>query len=404
MPAPRREPNLHAFAPPETSVAVRATPAEPEGRAVSEVVASVRKLLSNDPQLSNVWVRGEISGFKAHGSGHWYFSLKDSGAVLAAVMWRGANARVKFRPEEGMEVLARGRIDVYPERGSMQLVIDELRPVGAGELALRFEQLKRKLEAEGLFAPARKRALPAFPRAVGIVTSLQAAALRDMLRVATTRHPGIRLVVANARVQGEGAAAEIAAGIERMNAHGEVDVIIVGRGGGSIEDLWAFNEEVVVRAVAASRIPVVSAVGHETDFTLCDFAADRRAATPSNACEIVVPDADAIHATLDDADARMAAALDRLVPELEQRVDELETRAEDAMRRALQTERERLAAHAARLDALSPLAVLARGYAVVTKDGKTVRSVDGANVGDDIQVATRDGAWDAKVTRRTKHG
>jgi exodeoxyribonuclease VII large subunit len=404
MPAPRREPNLHAFVPPETTIAVQTAAGEPPARSVTEVVATIRMALASDPALSPVWVRGEISGFNAHGSGHWYFALKDATAVLSAVMWRGMNARVKFRPEEGMEVLARGRVDVYAQRGSMQLVVEELRPVGAGELALRFEQLKRKLEAEGLFAQARKRALPPYPRAVGLVTSLQAAALRDMMRVATTRHPGLRLVVANARVQGEGAAAEIAAAIARLNAQAEVDVIIVGRGGGSAEDLWAFNEEVVVRAVAGSNIPVVSAVGHETDHTLCDIAADARAATPSNACELVVPDAEAIHAHLDDSDARMAAALERLVPELNQELDDLDTRAQAAMARVVATQRERIGAHAARLDALSPLAVLARGYAVVTKDGRAARSVEDAVAGDDIQVRAVDGEWDAKVTRRRKYG
>ena len=404
MPAPRREPNLHAFTPPETAVPVRAVPAEPDARSVSQVVAAVNAAIGADASLANVWVRGEISGFKAAASGHWYFALKDEGAVLNAAMFRGANGRVKFRPEEGMEVLARGRVQVYADRSNLQIVLEELRPVGAGELALRFEQLKRKLEAEGLFAAARKRPLPPHPRVVGIVTSLQAAALRDMVRVATERHPGIRIVVAPARVQGDGAAEEIAAGIARLNARSDVDVLIVGRGGGSIEDLWAFNEEAVVRAVAGSRIPVVSAVGHETDFTLCDLAADRRAATPSNACEIVVPDADALLAQLDDADARMAAALDRLVPDLEQKVDAFEERAHDAMRRAVQLARERLSADAARLDALSPLAVLGRGYAVARKGGKAVRSVDDAAAQDDITLTLADGELDAKVTGRRKHG
>lgn len=405
MPAPRRETNLGAFAPAEASVPVpvRAVADEPPARSVSEVVSALRRRIADDPELANVWVRGEVSGFTAHASGHWYFTLKDEGAVLSAVMWRGANGRVKFRPEEGMEVLARGRVDVYAQRSNVQLVVDELRPVGAGELALRFEQLRKKLEAEGLFASSRKRALPRHPRAVGIVTSLNAAALRDMVRVATARHPGVRLVVANARVQGEGAAKEIAAAIARINARTDVDVLIVGRGGGSIEDLWAFNEEIVVRAVAGSRIPVVSAVGHETDYTLCDFAADLRAATPSNACELVVPDARALRDGLHDAERRMAAALERLVPDTRQRIDELERRAVDGVRRTLAKERELLGAAAAHLDSLSPLAVLARGYAVAKKaDGHTLRRVGDVAPGDDVTITLRDGEVDAKVVGRRK--
>ncbi|HET6403214.1 MAG TPA: exodeoxyribonuclease VII large subunit [Candidatus Thermoplasmatota archaeon] len=406
MPARRPETNLGAFAPaePSVSVPVRTVPEAPPSRSVTEVVAAIRRRLAEDPDLASLWVRGEVSGFTAHSSGHWYFTLKDEGAVLPAVMWRSANGRVKFRPEEGMEVLVRGRIDLYAARGAVQLVAEELRPVGAGELAVRFEQLRRKLEGEGLFATQRKRPLPRFPRTVGIVTSLHAAALRDMLRVATARHPGVRLLVANARVQGEGAAEEIAAAIGRMNARDDVDVLIVGRGGGSAEDLWAFNEEVVVRAVAASRIPVVSAVGHETDYTLCDFAADLRAATPSNACEIVVPDAHALRRQLDECDARMRAALGRLVPDLRQRIDELERRAGDGVRRTLSKERDLLAAHAARLDALSPLAVLARGYAVARKpDGRAVRSVADVREGDDVRITLRDGDVQTKVTGRKPH-
>lgn len=403
VPAPRRETHLGTFASAEPSVAVpvRAVPDAPSARTVTDVVASIKRRLADDPGLANVWVRGEVSGFTAHASGHWYFTLKDEGAVLSSVMWRGANGRVKFRPEEGMEVLARGRVDVYAQRSNVQLVVDELRPVGAGELAVRFEQLRRKLEAEGLFASARKRALPRFPRVVGIVTSLNAAALRDMVHVATSRYPGVRLVVANARVQGDGAAEEIAAAIARMNARSDVEVLIVGRGGGSIEDLWAFNEEVVVRAVASSRIPVVSAVGHETDYTLCDLAADLRAATPSNACELVVPDARAIQQQLDEVQTRMAAALERLVPDTQQRLDELERRAIEGVRRTLASEGERLGAHAARLDALSPLGVLARGYAVArTGDGKTVRSVADVREGDDVRITLRDGDVETTVKGR----
>lgn len=397
--APRRETKLTTF--PEVQVSAQAASDGPPARTVSEVVAAVNKALA-EPAFANVWVRGEVSGFKPASSGHWYFDLKDAGAVLNAAMFRGANQKVRFDVEDGMEVLVRGRVAVYPARSNLQIIVEEMRPVGMGELALRFEQLKRKLDAEGLFSQARKRDLPPYPRCIGIVTSLQAAALRDMLRVATQRFPGIRILVAPARVQGEGAADEIAAAIARLDAHAGCDVLIVGRGGGSIEDLWAFNEEVVVRAVAASRIPVVSAVGHETDFTLCDFAADVRAATPSNAAELVVPDGEATTHYLMDAEARIEAALRRLVPELRQRVDEMHERGQDAMRRALDKERDMLASNAARLEALSPLAVLSRGYSVARRAGKAVRTVDDADVGDDIEIITRGGTLDAKVTGKRR--
>lgn len=395
--------DLGAFMPQGASAPVRPLAGNPPARTVSEVVAALRRRIADDPQLTNVWVRGEISGFKAPSSGHWYFALKDERAVLPAVMWASVNVRYEFRPEDGMEVLARGRLDVYGERGAVQLYVEELRPVGAGELAIRFDQLRRKLEAEGLFAPQRKREIPRHPRAIGIVTSLHGAALRDMVRVATARHPGVRLVVANARVQGDGAAEDIVLALARLNGRKDIEVIIVGRGGGSVEDLWAFNEEPVVRAVARSRIPVVSAVGHETDVTLCDFAADLRAATPSNACELVVPDARALRDSLHDAERRMASALERLVPDMRQKVDDLERRATEGVRRIVATRRELLQRDAARLDALSPLAVLARGYAVVKKpDGHTLRRIADAKDGDDVTITLRDGDVDAKVTGRRR--
>ena len=398
---PRRETRLHAFAPPDAAAAAAPeASAEPDARSVSEVVAGVNRALA--PGFTNVGVRGEISGFKRHSSGHWYFSLKDSAAILSAAMFAGANGRLRFLPEEGMEVLARGRVTVYGARGQLQLVVDDMRPVGAGALQLAFDQLKRRLAAEGLFDAARKRALPEYPRGVGIVTSLQAAALRDVVRVATTRNPAVRLLVADARVQGEGAAAEIEAAIARLNADGRCDVIIMGRGGGSIEDLWAFNEERVVRAIVASRIPIVSAVGHETDFTLADFAADARAPTPSAAAEMVVPDAEAIEQYLDDAEERMQATLARIVPDARQRVDELSGRAEGAVRLRIGRERELLAANAARLDALSPLAVLARGYSVTQHAGNVVRSVDDVATNDAVDIILKDGRIAARVQSTKK--
>jgi exodeoxyribonuclease VII large subunit len=404
--APRREVRLTTFGRQEQPAPVpvsRSQDGVPPARTVTEVVAAVVRAIGADPTLAAVWVKGEVSGFKRASSGHWYFDLKDEGALLNAAMFRGANQRVRFEPQDGMEVLVHGKVSVYPGRSAVQVVVDEMRPVGMGELALRFEQTRRRLEAEGLFDPRRRRPIPEYPRRVGIVTSLQAAALRDLVRVATERHPGIQLLVCAARVQGEGAAEEVARAIARLNADATCDVLIVGRGGGSVEDLWAFNEEAVVRAVAASAIPVVSAVGHESDVTLCDLAADLRAATPSNAAERVVPDAEATLDLLDERENRALAALDRLVPDLRQRVDELAERAGDAMRRGQQRERDLLAGQAARLHALSPLAVLARGFAVARKDGRLLRSAADAPPGTPLEVVLHDGALDATVTAtRTK--
>ncbi len=256
---------------------------------VGEITRQIKDLLGNT--YPAIWVKGEISGFKGpHASGHLYFNLKDTNALLGCVMFQSSSARLTFAPRDGFEVEAFGKIDVYGPRGQYQLNISQMRPAGIGALLARFEELKRRLTAEGLFEIARKKPLPRFPHTVGVVTSPVGAAVKDIVRVLRARWPGIRIVFAPVKVQGEGAATEIAAAIERFDRWGGADVLIVGRGGGSIEDLWAFNEEVVVRAIAAARTPIVSAVGHEVDFTLADAAADVRAATPSNAAEIVVRD------------------------------------------------------------------------------------------------------------------
>ncbi len=380
------------------------TTAEPPARTVSEIVAAVNRTLA--PEMSDVWVRGEVSGFKDAMSGHWYFDLKDGRALLKSAMFASDNARVKFRPEEGIEVLARGRVTVYPDRGSLQLIVKDLRPVGMGDLALAFEQLKKKLAAEGLFDVSRKRPIPRFPRTIAVVTSVGGAALRDILHVATRRHPGMRVLVVDTPVQGIGSAGEIAAAIARVNRRDDIDALIVARGGGSLEDLWAFNEEPVVRAVAASRIPVISAVGHETDITLCDFAADARAATPSAAAETIVPDAAEVLARIQQLHMRCEAALRRAVPDMRQRVDEWLMRAEKAMRREVDRERRILAQRAARLDALSPLGVLSRGYAVVQRGGRIVRASKDAPVGSAIDIRLHEGHLKATVTQQEEspHG
>ena len=255
---------------------------------ITELTRQIK--FSLESSFPRVWVEGEISNFKQHTSGHLYFTLKDEGAQLSALMWRSRVANLTFQPEDGMKVIARGSITVYPPRGNYQLDVDQIQPLGLGELQLAFERLKQKLDAEGLFDAEHKKPIPEFPECIGLVTSETGAALQDIRSVLSRRHPSVEVVLAPVRVQGAGAAEEIADAIKYLNQYGGIDVLIVGRGGGSLEDLWAFNEEVVARAIYASKIPIISAVGHEIDFSIADFVADLRAPTPSAAAELVVRD------------------------------------------------------------------------------------------------------------------
>ena len=273
---------------------------------VSELNAQIKTLLEG--RFLDVWVQGEISNFLRHSSGHWYFTLKDQGASIQCASFRMQNRLIRFAPQDGLTVRARGRVAVYEPRGAYQLQVEFLEPVGAGALQFAFEQLKAKLDAEGLFDQARKRALPVLPRRIGVVTSPDGAAVRDILRIVKRRNEAIDILVAPVRVQGDGAAREIVEAIETLNALASVDVIIVGRGGGSIEDLWCFNEEIVARAIFNSRVPVISAVGHETDFTIADFVADLRASTPSAAAEMVAAAREEMYARMRTLRGRMAAA------------------------------------------------------------------------------------------------
>ncbi|HXG51323.1 MAG TPA: exodeoxyribonuclease VII large subunit [candidate division Zixibacteria bacterium] len=350
---------------------------------VSELAQAVKRTL--DGQLGALWVVGEISNFRIPPSGHFYFTLKDDRSQIAAVMFRRPGNGPGFEPENGMEVLCFGRVSLYTVRGDLQFYVDVIEPRGYGALYAAFEQLKKRLAAEGLFAPERKRPLPFLPVSIGIVTSEKGAALRDMLRVIDDRFPDRRIVVRPVRVQGDGAAAEIAAAIRELGAHGGVDVMIVGRGGGSVEDLWAFNEEIVARAIAASPVPVVSAVGHEIDFTIADFVADLRAPTPTAAAQMVIPRRADLAERLGaleiqllrcmraevaaarercDALARRLSDPGRKLRENQQRLDEAALDLVRSFRERLRRSRERLAHAAGRLDALSPLAVLQRGYAI----------------------------------------
>lgn len=357
---------------------------------VSALTAEIGACL--DAEFGDVWVEGELSAFKAHGSGHWYFCLKDERAVLNCAMFRGDNVRVRRPPREGDRVVVRGGVDVYAPRGSYSLIVRRMEPAGEGDLRRRLEESKQRLAAEGLFDAARKRPLPAYPTVVGVVTSPTGAALQDILRVIHLRHPGITVLLAACRVQGEGAAAEIVRGIELLNRDGRADVIIAGRGGGSPEDLWCFNEEAVVRAIVASRIPVVSAVGHEVDVSLSDLAADLRAATPSHAAEVVVPEHAALQGWVGERNQRLKDAMQRRVRQSRERLarvrlrhprqrierarlrcDELDERLAAVIHRHLSRRRERLVASGRHLDALSPLRVLDRGYAIALADGVPVR-------------------------------
>jgi exodeoxyribonuclease VII large subunit len=383
---------------------------------VSELTGEIAAILGGSFQ--DIEVAGEVSGFKAHGSGHWYFCLKDGDAVLACAMFRNNNARVRRPPRDGDRVFARGSVDVYPPRGTYSLVVRQLQAAGDGDLLRRLEELRARLGAEGLFDPSRKRALPRFPRAIGVATSPTGAAFQDILRVVRQRFAGMPIYLAPCKVQGDGAAEDVARAIALLNRHGKSDVLIVGRGGGSAEDLWAFNEEVVVRAVVASAIPVVSAVGHEVDVALSDLAADVRAATPSHAAELVTPVRDALAELLDEYAGRLRAAMTRRLATLRDRLDrvrlvhprqkverarircdELDERLREAALRGLVFRRARLASAARHLDALSPLAVLVRGYAIVTREGVAVSDAAALHPGDRLDLRLSHGEIEAEVLR-----
>ncbi len=391
---------------------------------VSQLNEYIKKLVDSDGFLGSIAVTGEISNFTNHyKTGHFYFSLKDEGAQIKAVMFRGSASKLKFAPENGMKVIATGRVSVFPRDGQYQLYVESMEPDGVGALYVAFEQLKRRLEAEGLFSQSRKKPLPKIPTRVGIITSPTGAAVRDMINISRRRFPAAKLVLYPALVQGDGAPAQLIAGLKYFNAAKSVDVIIIGRGGGSIEDLWAFNDEGVARAVAASAIPVVSAVGHETDFTICDFAADCRAPTPSAAAELALPETNELKAKIAALIDREKVVLGRRIAESRAAVDRLaasralssprvfiddrrmtlaslEEKLLSSMQAGAVRRRAQLSTEAGMLDALSPMAVLSRGYGVLYgADGKIIKSVNDVTVGGDISCRTSDGEIDARVLR-----
>ena len=388
---------------------------------VTELNNRIKNLLDRDPFLADVCVRGELSNYKIYPSGHHYFTLKDSESSLRCVMFKSSASKLRFRPESGMGVTAFGRISVFPRDGAYQLYCNALMPEGTGDLQVAFEQLKAKLSAEGLFDPAHKKPLPPFPERIAIITSSAGAAVHDMIRILSHRWPMTKVLLLPVRVQGTEAPAEIAGAIRYANEFKVADLIITGRGGGSIEDLWAFNDERVARAIYASQIPVISAVGHEPDVTISDYVADRRASTPSNAAEIAVPDKNEMLDVLRSYDIRSAQAMTKLLDRLKERLSSLESkrvlsdpsvyidnrrieldhgrdRLISAQERVLSAKRQSYVRLAASLDAMSPLRVLSRGYAIASKqDGEPVRSVKGLETGEHISLRLADGSADCLV-------
>ncbi|MFH0800236.1 MAG: exodeoxyribonuclease VII large subunit [Pseudomonadota bacterium] len=387
---------------------------------VSELTESIKSRI--EPSFTDVWVSGEVTDFRNRTGRHYYFALKDESSKIRMVIFgAGEGKRVPFELKDGMEVICHGSMNVYAPQGSYSVIVDVIEPKGIGARELAFEQLKKKLKAEGLFARERKRPLPYLPRRIGVVTSETGAAIRDIVHVLTRRFPNIEILLHPVRVQGDGAAAEIAGAIGAMNSVDGLDLLIVGRGGGSIEDLWAFNEEIVARAIAASKLPVVSAVGHEIDFTIADFVADVRAATPSAAAEIAVPVRSELLARIAEMRRRLALALEqgianrsgelkrlaerigdprKKLPDFMLRVDGLRERLVFAMNTHMDRRQQTIAKLVSNLDHLSPLGVLSKGYSVVTgSDGCAVRAAGTLKPGDDLNIRFHSGSAAARVTK-----
>lgn len=388
---------------------------------VKDLNSYVKQVLDNDDNLKHIFVTGEISNYKAHYSGHLYMTIKDDSASVKAVMFAGNASRLRFLPENGMKVLIFGTVSLFPRDGSYQLYINDMQPDGTGALSIAFEQLKKKLDAEGLFSDSHKKPIPRFPEKIGVITSETGAAVQDIFNVLSRRFPSARVVLRSAQVQGEGAAQDIAKAIYEFNEKKAADVLIVGRGGGSVEDLWAFNEEIVARAVFASEIPVISAVGHETDYTICDFVADLRAPTPSAAAELAVPDSGELKADLLSYKMRILNAVKNTINAERNRLTVIEksgalrdpvTKLNESRRELIyfseriasltisEVKRNKLkySALVGKLDALSPLGVIARGYALAEMDGKVITSVKDAALSDKVDIRLSDGVLKTIVT------
>lgn len=401
----------------------------PQILSITQINEYIQGKMNADPMLTQVAVRGEISNYKCYPSGHHYFTLKDEASALKCVMFKGNAIGLRFRPANGMKVIALGRISVYPRDGAYQLYCSAMSVDGVGDLYAAFEQLKAKLASKGLFDPEKKKKLPKYPGTIGVVTSSAGAAVHDILRILRKRYPLAQVKLLPVRVQGAEAPDEIAAAIRYANAHRLADLLIVGRGGGSLEDLWAFNDERVAYAIYESEIPIISAVGHEPDVTIADYVADLRAATPSNGAELAVPDQEALLQNLDALNGAMAAALSRQLKLAAQRLDALaaspalrgptaylerkekdlrllKNRMISAQERMISASNARFVSCVAKLDAMSPLKVLSRGYAMAqTGDGELLRSIHQVNPGDSILVNISDGTITASVlnTKETEH-
>lgn len=390
---------------------------------VSQVNGYLKELVDGDPLLRGLLVRGEVSNYKCYPSGHHYFSLKDEQGSIRCVMFRGDAARLRFRPVNGLSVIAYGRVSVYPRDGQYQLYCTQLMEDGRGALDRAFEALKKKLETQGLFDPDKKKPLPVYPRRIALVTSPAGAAVRDMIRILRQRWPMTQVLVVPVRVQGEGAAEEIAAAIQQVNLRSDIDLIITGRGGGSREDLWAFNEEPVAWAISRSQIPVISAVGHEPDVTISDYVADVRASTPSNAAELAVPDQTQVRQRLDGLTVRLRQATQvqlesgrrellrlrqsrvlrnpaAVVDDQRMRLDGVQHRLALALERSLRRGRVELAELAGRIDAMSPLKVLGRGYAIAKYHNQAVTTVGQVSPGDALDVMVSDGVLHCRVEEK----
>ena len=391
---------------------------------VTQINEYIKAVMDHDRLLNNVAIKGEISNYKLYPSGHHYFTLKDEGGALRCVLFKGNAQRLRFRPENGMKVIAVGKISVFPRDGAYQLYCTELTMDGIGDLYAAFEQLKTRLAAQGLFDPAHKKKLPQYPGTIGIVTSAAGAAVHDMLRILKKRYPLTKVLLLPVRVQGVEAPGEIAAAIRYANYHKLADLLIVGRGGGSIEDLWAFNDERVAYAIYESEIPVISAVGHEPDVTISDFVADLRAATPSNAAELAVPDQDALRQNLDTYSLSMASSLNRQLKAARQHLnvlsasaalrsptgyldqkrkslDLLQNRLVSALSRIVEQRTRQFVSLTSKLDAMSPLKVLTRGYAMAQlADGQVLKSVKQIQPGELLKVTFSDGSLSATVTEK----
>lgn len=392
---------------------------------VTEINKYLKEIFAEDDVLNNLWLSGEISNFHHHSSGHMYFTLKDDRSAISSVMFRGNNRDLKFEIEDGMKVNAHGSISIYEVRGSYQFYVDDLEPAGIGALYLAYEQLKEKLEREGLFAAEYKKTIPVLPKKIGIVTSPTGAAIRDILSVVKRRFPNIYVLIVPSLVQGETAAPQIVRGIEYLNQRGDIDLIILSRGGGSIEDLWPFNEEIVARAIFNSQVPIISGVGHETDFTITDFAADLRAPTPSAAAELAISSRLELEKYLDNlrvrlineirnkleyyrkivelaTDKRIFAKPEELLFEKIQRIDDLSRNLDWNMERKISSLNESFKIISGKLESLSPLKTLIRGYSITSLQGKILKSIEEVNPGDLIRTIIQDGEIKSKVVERKK--